>query len=108
MLSLDVADWDDQGADPVEAEAVQRTHRLVTHLLEAGAAIPEFTPLTDGGIRAEWVVGEFELWLDVPARGEIQAYATWLQGGTEQEFEGALGRAPVAVLDQLLGSVGTA
>jgi hypothetical protein len=108
LLALDVADWDTQGADPIEVEAVARAYRLVTHLVEAGAAVPVFTPLTDGGVRAEWCLEDFELWLDVHARGEVRAYATWTQDGSEHEFEDALARAPVGVLDRLLTTVGGA
>lgn len=108
ISSLDVADWDGQGAEPIATEAVERAHRLVTHLVEAGAAIPDFTPLTDGGVRAEWDYADFELWLDVPARGEVQAYASWVEGGSEREFEDALLRAPAEVLHRLLTGRGSA
>jgi hypothetical protein len=108
MLSLDVADWDAQGADPIDAEAVRRAHRLVTHLIEAGAPVPDIVPLTDGGVRAEWEYDDYELWLDVPPRGEVQAFAIWVQGGKKQEFEDALARTPMEVIDRLLASGGNA
>lgn len=101
LYKLNIANWDGQGAAPIEEAAIARIARLLRHLVEAGLPVPDLVPLTSGGVRAEWEDEMLDVSIDVHSFAPVTAYAWRTDGQTEEEFEGKLTDLPSTVLTAL-------
>lgn len=97
LLSLQRPNWDSYGARPIASGAVERAAGLVIQLIEHEMPAPRLYPLSDGGVRLEWVDGDAEVYIDVSAVDEPTAYYT--DERTGDEWEGSVSDAPDALLD---------
>lgn len=96
LLALQRPNWDSYGALPIATEAVERAARLVLKLIDHELPVPRLYPLSDGGVRLEWVGPEAEVHIDLPVVDEPTAY--YADERTGDEWEGSISDVPEALL----------
>lgn len=91
LLSLREPNWDSYGALPISETAVDRAARVIQALLEDNLPAPYIFPLTDGGVRLEWMDEAHEFSLDIYGSGDPLVYLCIEAEG--EEWEGDLADA---------------
>jgi hypothetical protein len=67
-LLLLPADWDRQGAPPIEPSAIQNALSALASFMENGSSLPQWTPTRQGGVQLDWHEEGIDLEIEFPPR----------------------------------------
>lgn len=76
------AGWDGHHAKQIEPDAVVGVLSALKRLVQAASARPQFFPLADGGIQAEWLIGGDSIEVEISPDGTASVLATTAAGVT--------------------------
>lgn len=98
--------WDGYRARPVTAEAADGVHAVIIALMRREFAPPQYFPLPDGGIQAEWHAGD-EITIEVDGTGSAYVLAVKATGEmvADAEFDPASGGETGAAVRDLLAVI---
>jgi len=94
--------WDSYDAKPTELRAAVSLLNYLSSILNPLTAPPLITPLTDGGVQAEWHTDSIDFEIIVPTEGPVRFYC--YNHATQQEEEGLLNSA-VSQVTRIIGSL---
>jgi hypothetical protein len=94
--------WDSYEAKPTSPQLAAKLLNIFSDLMQEGSALPHITPLSDGGVQAEWHNQGKDLEIVVPADGDPTYY--YFDQATNEEEEGDLDPNYARVQD-LIGGV---
>jgi hypothetical protein len=77
--------WDSYGAQPTNPRHALRLLNALSALLDEHSSVPAITPLSDGGLQAEWHLGSKEFEVVASANEEVHYY--FYDGETGEEIE---------------------
>ncbi|HEX6509963.1 MAG TPA: hypothetical protein VF221_20235 [Chloroflexota bacterium] len=81
------ARWDGLSADEVTVEAVSGVLAILASIVDEATQAPQFFPLLDGGIQAEWHVGGNDVEIEIDGAGSAYVAATRSTGETVIDAE---------------------
>jgi hypothetical protein len=91
------ARWDGFSADEITLEAIQQLVAILVRIVGESSPAPQFFPLPDGGIQAEWHVGGNDIEVEVDAAGDAYVLATRSNDETVADGEVGTGRDDPAI-----------
>jgi hypothetical protein len=80
--------WDSYQAKPTNPQLVVKLLNVLSDLMPDSSPPPQITPLSDGGVQAEWHTDEQDFEIVVPADDEPTYY--YFNRGTSKDEEGGL------------------
>lgn len=101
------AGWDGFSSDAVTIDAIQEVVTVLLAIIDEFSLAPQFFPLRDGGIQAEWHVSGNDIEIEVSGTGETYVFAERSDGQVVADGEvrsrepGVLLRAVKTFLSEL-------
>lgn len=103
------AGWDGPSAEEVTVEAVREAASVLAAVASEAVSAPQFFPLRDGGIQAEWHIGGNDIEIEVNGAGEAYVFAARSDGQTIADGEVGTNRdaSPLRAVAVFLSELGT-
>ena len=78
--------WDGYGGLPVRPEVAEHARRFMAAIGECTQLVPDFVPLSDGGLQLEWFVGGYEVEVAIAPCGTTHVHFECTNDGRTKEF----------------------
>jgi hypothetical protein len=72
--------WDGAHASPVTPQALFGATLVLSVLLDTDSELPQFSPLSSGGVHLEWLAGGDEIEIDIDSSGAVNVLAESASG----------------------------
>ena len=77
--------WFDGDGSATDPEVVRRAQALLAAIVASGAPQPRVFPVPDGGVQAEWTVGDREISVAVEPGGGLYVISVDIRSGASQD-----------------------